>query len=322
VNLLTWLTSNKYADKVAVIHAEKDKLIRDKIKATLPAITPSGEFSYRAARCLIAHSGFIAFDVDLKGNSHIKNYKDLKTEICKIMNVAYCGLSVSGTGYWGLIPIAYPDKHEQHFDFICNAFKSMGITIDPSPRNVASLRGYSHDPQAYFNHHAKTLNEYHKPVIQTVSTSYDNNDTTAQGRVEVLINELTHKRIDLTSSYKEWLSIGFALTHEFGRNGRQYFHDVSRIHPHYNSKETDKQYNKCLKARKKVKQIKIGTFFKMCEAAGITLPKKEKDHLDDHAAIMIEFNKWMAENKQGGIFQFKDHKFQITPKSKFCCVFL
>ena len=36
--------------------------------------------------------------------------------------MAYCGLSVSGKGFWGLIPIANPDKHRLHFTALKEAF--------------------------------------------------------------------------------------------------------------------------------------------------------------------------------------------------------
>ncbi len=73
VNLLQWLNSKKYANEVTAIRAEMDKTTRDAIKATLPAITPSGLFTYRSARCSIKHLGFIQFDIDFKDNSHISN---------------------------------------------------------------------------------------------------------------------------------------------------------------------------------------------------------------------------------------------------------
>jgi hypothetical protein len=277
VNLLLWLTSKKYAEKVNAIRKEEDKAVRDTIKATLPAITPSGIFSYRAARCLIAHSAFIQFDIDFKENSHISNYEDLKTEICKIVNIAYCGLSVSGTGFWGLIPIAYPDKHRQHFDFIYNAFKDIGITIDKKPRNVAALRGYSYDADAYFNHDAKTLQQYHQPKQKpNKATLYSYNGNSIQNNVEALINEITKKGTDLTPNYNEWLNIGFALSHEFGEAGRQYFHDVSGTYAGYDRTETDNQYTKCLQAGASSTPITIKTFFRKCKDAGIVLAKAGK----------------------------------------------
>jgi hypothetical protein len=50
--------------EVAEIRATNNKEERDRIKATLPAITPSGIFTKREAVGLVHHSGFIQFDVD------------------------------------------------------------------------------------------------------------------------------------------------------------------------------------------------------------------------------------------------------------------
>jgi hypothetical protein len=165
VNLLTWLTSTKYADKVDDIRSIEDKEQRDQIKAKLPAITPSGRFTHRAKEGLIHHSGFIQVDIDQKGNETIGNYSDLKSELCKLPTIAYCGLSVSGKGYWCLIPIEFPEKHQQYFQFLEKWFRKKGLTIDPAPKSVASLRGYSYDPDAYFNHAAKPLKQFYvEPV--------------------------------------------------------------------------------------------------------------------------------------------------------------
>jgi hypothetical protein len=275
VNLLHWLNSTKYQNEVAAIRAEKEKPVRDAIKATLPGITASGTFSYRSARCLIQHSGLIAFDIDFKENSHITNYSNLKAEICKIVNVAYCGLSVSGTGFWGLIPIAYPDRHKQHFNFISNAFKGLGIKIDELPKNVAALRGYSYDADAYFNYNAKKLEQYQQPNQKPKkSTLYSYTGTSTQSDVEAIINEITKKGIDVAPNYNEWLNIGFAFASEFGESGRQYFHDVSRNYNAYDFNETNDQFNKCVGSSGS--GITIKTFFHVCKSAGIELPKKEK----------------------------------------------
>lgn len=274
VNLLHWLTSKKYAERVAAIRAEPEKRVRDVIKATLPAITPHGAFTYRSARCLVIHSGFMQFDIDLKENSHITNYENLQAEICKIVNVAYCGLSVSGTGFWGLIPIAYPEKHRQHFDSIYEAFKGEGITIDKKPRNMAALRGYSYDADAYFNHQAKKLEQYHQPTSKPKKgTLYSYSGHSTQSDVEALINEITKKGIDLTGNYDEWLSLGFAFAEELGEGGRQYFHDVSRNYAGYDYNDTEDQYDKCISSNGS--GITIKTFFHVCKSAGILLPKPE-----------------------------------------------
>jgi len=158
INLLTWLTSSKYKDQVEHIRLIGNKKERDAIKSKLPAITPSGIFSYRKESSLIQHSGLIQIDIDLtEKNKLICNWDDLKLELIKLPQIAYLGKSVSGLGYWGLIPIPNDEKsHRLYFDALNKIFlTNWGIELDDKPKNVASLRGYSFDPDAYFNHKAK-----------------------------------------------------------------------------------------------------------------------------------------------------------------------
>ncbi|WP_232074298.1 BT4734/BF3469 family protein [Spirosoma aureum] len=131
-------------------------------------MTPSGDFEYRSASKLKpnGHSGLIQFDIDLKDNPHIRNYADLKAQIAKLPFVAYCGLSVSGTGYWGLVPIAFPERHGQHFDALKRVFAHYKINLDDKPRNVASLRGYSYDPAGYFSSQVMLFELYDEPKPQ------------------------------------------------------------------------------------------------------------------------------------------------------------
>ena len=71
--------------------------------------------------------------------------------------------------------------------------------------------------------------------------------TTIYEEVDEVIKRLEEKRMDITSAYKDWIDIGFALSEEFGENGREFFHRVSRMYSKYDEKETDSQYSSCLK---------------------------------------------------------------------------
>lgn len=168
VNLLNWIISRKHEATQKQIITLTDKKERDKLKSTLPAITPSGIFTYRAEKNLLEHSGLIQFDIDLnKNNLNITNWNELKKHIQNIPNVAYMGFSVSGKGYWGLIPIEYPQHHKEHFKAIRKAFAAFGVDLDSAPSNIASLRGYSYDSEAYINHNAIVfkgrIKEQHTP---------------------------------------------------------------------------------------------------------------------------------------------------------------
>ena len=169
VNLLDWLKSDKYLNQQNAVRNAIDDAEQDRLKSMVPCITPCGVFSGSKTKSnLVKHTGLIAIDIDFKDNEHLKNFSSLKNEFSKMSNVAYCGYSIRGKGYWLLIPIAYPEKHEMHFKFIQNYFGSKKVVIDKSCSNVNRLRFYSYDAEAYYNHDAKTLMEYYKPISNEV----------------------------------------------------------------------------------------------------------------------------------------------------------
>ncbi len=270
VNLLTWLKSEKHKNKVEEIRKISDKEKRDIVKSTLPVITPSGTFTKRNAESLIMHSGFIQFDVDLKGNENIANYTKLKQQLSNIKNVAYCGLSVSGRGYWGLIPIAFPEKHKEHFKAMEKAFKDNGIIIDPLPKNVASSRGYSYDQDGYFNHCAQIFKKLHIERQQIIYKSNNNiSRSNTLNKVELCIKEMEKGNIDVAPDYETYRNIGFAFANEFGENGRSLFHSVCSPSSKYIFDNTEKHYTGFLKSRGK--GINIGSFFHYCKQANVSI---------------------------------------------------
>ncbi|WP_347160119.1 BT4734/BF3469 family protein [Pontibacter chitinilyticus] len=264
VNLITWLSSAKYRTEVEKIRATEEKSIRDSLKSKLPAITPSGLFSFRSENSLIRHSGLLQFDIDLKENRHVGNFYELKQQISNIPNVAYCGLSVSGQGFWGLIPISYTEKHKEHFGALRKAFLQLGITIDVKPKNVSSLRGYSYDEAPYFNHQAAVFTRFEmleskRPVSCPNFKALNSFASPTKDKVEACIAAIVRTGVDITTSYAAWFEIGCSLAAEFGENGRGYFHQISQHHPNYRPDRTDRQYDRCLKGGY---SYTIATFFK------------------------------------------------------------
>lgn len=265
INLLDWLKSSQHQLEITAIRKELDKEKRSQLKALLPAITPHGLFTYRSADHLVQHSRLIQFDIDFQDNPHVANFQELKTELSKIRNVAYVGLSVSGNGFWGLIPIEKAEFHSLYFDHLVTMFNSFGIVIDKKPRNVAALRGCSYDPEAYFNHHAERLKYYKKqsPPAKRI------NQGAAAKQIEDLVKMIDAAGIDIAPTYDNWVRIGFALADELHEAGRHYFHQISAHHPTYNTIKTDEQYTKCLQHRGR--GITIASFFYLSKEAGITL---------------------------------------------------
>lgn len=290
ISLLNWIQSNKYRAKVENLRSIQDEDLQKIIKASLPAITPSGLFSYRDTDHLIEHSGFLAFDIDKKDNKNI-SFNGLKEQISHIKSVAYCGLSVRGQGFWGLVPIpkSTPEEHKQRFSALLKDFKIFDINIDPSGSDICRLRIYSWDPDAYFNHNAECYVKILKPQPKN-ATRPALNDT--RERVETIISQIKAGKIDITQDYKEgWLKIAASLANEFGESGRGYFHSISQFHAKYDANKTDAMFDNVLKHDYK---ITIGSFFKIASDYGIKLKpdniessrRREELSFNHHAEVV------------------------------------
>lgn len=262
ISLDIWLRSAKYKDKVQQIRNTQDKKVRDALKSDLPAITPSGVFKQRRNDSLVQHSGFLAFDIDEKDNTDI-DLIQLKTDLMNLRSIAYCGLSVSGRGIWGLVRLSDPSNHTGHFYALQTTFKSLEIVIDESCKDVSRLRGYSYDPDAKFNYDAvpftKVLDKPKKPTHRVEDWTKNN-----LRNVQRCIDNLNG--MDVTAQEGDWFIIANALANEFGEQGRSLFHAVSRFHPDYTKGETDWKYDNALKNEY---SYTIGSFFEICSRYGI-----------------------------------------------------
>lgn len=274
INLLSWLSNVKYRARVEQLRALQDEALQKIIKASLPAITPSGLFSYRDEKHLIEHSGFLVFDIDKKDNKQI-SFEGLKEQVSHIPNVAFCGLSVRGQGLWGLVPIpkSIPEEHKQRFSALVKDFKAFDINLDPSGSDICRLRIYSWDPDAYFNHDAKLYTKLLKPEVKK-STRPTFSDT--RERVEAIISQIKESKTDITAGYKEeWLKLGCSLANEFNESGRGYFHSISMYHPDYSIQGTDRMFDNCLKHD--YNKISIGSFFKIASDYGIKIESSRRN---------------------------------------------
>lgn len=87
--------------------------------------------------------------------------------------------------------------------------------------------------------------------------------------IEELVRKIEVAGVDLTTTYKDWLDIGFALADYIGEEGRSYYHRISCFYHNYNNLETDRQYDACLKRHGS--GITIKTLFHLAKQAGIDI---------------------------------------------------
>jgi hypothetical protein len=199
-NLLEYLQFGitKLNEKVDYIRTKKTKDERDALKKPLPGITPSAICRpSRSLENLVTHSGLAIFDID---KIAVENMAGVFDKIISIPYVAYCGLSVSGTGYWGLVPISNKAKHLQHFDALEFLFREYGIDkplFDRSAQDISRFRFYSYDKNAYFNHKAEVFTylyeapvkpkKAYSPGVTNSTESNSFNDFNKNGNVESLL---------------------------------------------------------------------------------------------------------------------------------------
>jgi hypothetical protein len=270
VNLLNWLTSDKYKQQVEVIRQAATKEERTVLKQRLPAITPSGTFTERKLSGLVKHSGLLCIDIDNQDNQHIENFKELKRHLCNIQNFAFVGLSVSGLGYYCLVPISEPDQHKAHFKALQTDLLRFGVIIDQSGSDITRLRIYSYDQEPYFNHQAKVYTKIYKEESLESAKSANSARVPNENNFITLFQQIIKTQTDITGGYQTWFEIGCSLANEFGEAGRSYFHDISRFSPKYKKATTDRQFNHC---NKQSYRFTINTFFHYCRQANITLDK-------------------------------------------------
>lgn len=272
ISLWHWLNLAKYNQKVQALRniREMDPAKADEIKKGLPAVTPSGVFTYRKKDSIKAHSGLLCVDIDGKDNPGYQA-EELK-EICAGFPwVSYSGISVSGNGVFAIVSLVHPVHHLEHFRAIQEEFSGIGVTIDPACSDITRLRIYSFDDSPYLNHQAEPYSriisiEREKVVYSPTPTG----ESSTEAAISYLVDEICRLRIDITGQNKDWFNLAASLAAELGETGREYFHAISQFYSNgkrqYSPQETDKMFSRAIRYRS---NYQIGTFFSRCRDFGI-----------------------------------------------------
>ena len=260
--------TNVDVSAIAELRSYTDAERKRQIKMSLPQATISGVFSpTRSAENLVQHSELICVDIDRKDNEHIENFDTLIEDVLsRIEEVTYAAHSVSGKGYFIIIPLRYPQLHKAQFEQLVRVFADMGIYIDRACGDVCRLRCQSYDKHPYINLDAKPFSGIYrepKKPRQWCQCGYTESDV--EEKVARLCREVAMRHIDLTANYEDWVKIGAALS-SLGESGRQRFHLCSSQNSGYNPAECDRKFNNLLRS---TRQIGIGTFFYYCRQYGI-----------------------------------------------------
>ncbi len=250
-------------------------------KKSLPAFTPCGKFDGgRKLEFLKEYSRIIILDLD-----KLDNIQDVKMKAASCKYTYSCFISPSGKGLKILVRTDNSiTKHKDAFMKTQTYYERvLGVTIDPSGKDVTRLCFLSWDPEVYYNKKSETFK-----IEQTMSIKSD---------IDKLIEQINSKKIDITGSYDDWLKIGFAIESEFGETGRSYFHEISKYNSNYSVENCNDQYNKCMSNNNR--GISIKTLFHKAKQHGITVNsnRKKNGEANKNAQSKIEDKTKITSNR-------------------------
>lgn len=207
------------------------------------------------------HTGWLAIDIDLGDNKQLSNFDNVRKVAMFRPEIALLMRSCSGTGYFGLVRLAYPDRHKEQFKAILRDYAGLGIMLDKQCGNIGRVRFASwDDPQhIYINERAMPYQGVYVETLQLVPQvprAYSNYSPSVQGQrsgsefwndprvqdrvIELIVKDMASRKVNITESYDEWTKVGWALkTHPYGE---QLFHDLSACSTKYNSAQTSQKW--------------------------------------------------------------------------------
>lgn len=263
-DLIERIRTGYWADIVAAVRSCVTKESRDLAKRSVPCVTLSGTFSKRGQQYLLGHSGYICIDIDTECDRSLLGADPYTYAMFT---------SISGTGTAIIVPID-PAKHTESFDWLQRYyFETYGVVIDPKPRNIASLRFISHDPDIVTNPLARKAKTKVRKVVLPKSLPM----VFTGDQISDLVRSCVDQGLNIAESYEDYLNLSFALADELGEAGRSHFHSLASVSTKYSSEQADRQYSTALRRDASGNRVTIGTFYHMLKQAGVTLPKTNRN---------------------------------------------
>jgi hypothetical protein len=279
VNLKDFILSGQYKEVAEQIRcgatAEERHDIKKQLYNQIPAVTVSGRFSQHKSDHLIEASGLICIDIDRKDNVDIM--PQVPSILQKLKYVAYCGKSISGDGYFAIIPIENPKHFKQHFYALEEEMKSYGIVIDKSCKDITRLRYASYDADGYYNPNATT---YYWELDKEAKAATNSKEKVTRKRLSPTSSSMTDaemvgKQLEFLKSsgstipddYDTWFKVGMALNSGLGEGGRTYFHEFSKLSDKYDEDECNTQYDNIISHYDGDSDITLGTLFHIVNEA-------------------------------------------------------
>ena len=214
------------------------------------------------------HTGWLAIDIDLQDNQQLTNFENIRMVARFRPEIGLLMRSCSGTGLFGLVRLAYPDRHKEQFKAILKEYAALGIVLDKQCGNIGRVRFASWDDadHIYINNNVQpyqglqmeeqqVMPQARPMYLQRSSQSPSNassayggsdisafwNDPRTQDRIiELIVKALVSRNINITESYDEWTKAGWALkAHPYGE---RLFHELSACSRKYNAAQASQKW--------------------------------------------------------------------------------
>lgn len=235
-------------------------------KASLPAVTVSGEFKTRDKyteldKRLTKHSGLICIDVDKKDNLKMRT-KDLVDKDCLAQWVSCGGEGIKIV--YRCKPVKTAEEHRRIYDAIAQRMEKKGVNLklDPIVKSIANLQYVSFDPELYYNPKTKlVVNPL--PPIKVPKRKKTESITKDIEQLNEYIEAVGEDNV--TKDYEDWLLIMFGLSYSLGEHGREAMHKICKTYPDYSALECDEKYDGCLEANREniSKPVTLSTVYQI-----------------------------------------------------------
>ncbi|WP_434036320.1 HRDC domain-containing protein [Formosa sp. 4Alg 33] len=308
-------------NEITQLRNTKDKSERNKLKTTqLPCVTLSGVFKERNSKGLIEHIGLLQIDID-----DIANYNEVFNQVKQDEYTYVAFKSPSGNGLKVIVKINESEEThlEQFYAFEKYYKEEYNIIIDKACKDISRCMLLSYDEHLFCNPFSDVFPELHLPPVKKVPIKeYPVNGAihvTGNKEVDVveaIAKEVENNSLDITSTYEEWLRVGFSLSSVLGESGREYYHRLSKYNTNYTYQETDKKFNVLYSRNNGA--IGLGTLIYIAKQYGIqikyttqqqpTKPKKITQLTDAQLEYILKEKRlqWSREHNAPAYRMFND----------------
>lgn len=203
---------------------------------------------------------------------HLDDVEAAKEKLSRFPCFWYIGLSCSGKGLFGIVPVATSDwkQHKAYYLALKKEMAAMGFKTDDACKDYGRLRFVSYDEHPWVNEDCEVFvledvdddpdDEGRDAPDGDMKPQREDNDNTVLKYVE----QWERMKVPL-DEYSDWIAMGMSLT-SLGDSGPDCFQRISRFSSKYDERQTEKVF---LNLQQNTRRVGLGTFFYKCQQYGV-----------------------------------------------------